>query len=149
MVKVSDFVSEYKTVADPSKREKAQNWDIAIGLQRVDGLRPSKYLYQVARENIDGKLSHDKVYETLHKYYQTDAGRADGEGTKEADLVSNRIAELLGNPSFTFAPGYGWGGFARQCAPNNELLPLDWAPDSGSNWGMAYHLICRIHVRLV
>lgn len=104
MVKVSDFVSEYKTVADPSKREKARNWDIAIGLQRVDGLRPSKYLYQVARENIDGKLSHDKVYETLHKYYQTDAGRADGEGTKEADLVSNRIAELLGNPSFTFAP---------------------------------------------
>lgn len=104
MVKVSDFVSEYKTVRDPSKREKARNWDIAIGLQMVDGLRPSKYLYQVARDNIDGKLTHDKVYETLHKYYETDAGRKQGDDTKEADLVSNRIAELLGNPSFTFAP---------------------------------------------
>lgn len=104
MVKVSDFVSEYKTVRDPSKKEKARNWDIAIGLQKVDGLQPSKYLYQVARDNIDGKLSHAKVYEILHKYYQTDAGHAQGENTKEADLVSNRIAELLGNSSFTFAP---------------------------------------------
>ncbi|MBP9999460.1 MAG: Fic family protein [Proteobacteria bacterium] len=104
MVKVSDFVSEYKTVRDPSKKEKARNWDIAIGLQKVDGLQPSKYLYQVARDNIDGKLSHAKVYESLHKYYQTDAGHAQGENTKEADLVSNRIAELLGNSSFTFAP---------------------------------------------
>lgn len=104
MVKVSDFISEYKTVRDPSKREKARNWDIAIGLQMVDGLRPSKYLYQVARDNIDGKLTHEKVYETLHKYYETDAGRKQGDDTKEADLVSNRIAELLGNPSFTFAP---------------------------------------------
>lgn len=70
----------------------------------MDGLHPSKYLYQVARDNIDGKISHDKVYETLHKYYQTDVGGIQGEDTKEADLVSNRIAELLGNPSFTFAP---------------------------------------------
>lgn len=104
MVKVSDFVSEYQTVRDPSKKERARNWDIAIGLQMVDGLRPSQYLYQVARDNIDGKLTHAKVYETLHKYYQTDAGHAQGEDTKEADLVSNRIAELLGNSSFSFAP---------------------------------------------
>ncbi len=34
MVKATDFVSEYKTVGDPGKQEKARNWDIAIGLQR-------------------------------------------------------------------------------------------------------------------
>ncbi len=104
MVKATDFVSEYKTVGDPGKREKARNWDIAIGLQRVDGLAPSRYLYQVARDNIDGKITHADVAKSLHKYYQTDAGRAEAPDTMEADQVSNRIAELLGNPSFTFAP---------------------------------------------
>ena len=104
MVKATDFVSEYKTVGDPGKQEKARNWDIAIGLQRVDGLTPSRYLYQVARDNIDGKITHADVAKSLHKYYQTDDGRAQAPDTMEADQVSNRIAELLGNPSFTFAP---------------------------------------------
>lgn len=76
MVKATDFVSEYKTVGDPGKQEKARNWDIAIGLQRVDGLTPSRYLYQVARDNIDGKITHADVAKSLHKYYQTDDGRA-------------------------------------------------------------------------
>ncbi len=104
MVKATDFVSEYKTVGDPGKQEKARNWDIAIGLQRVDGLTPSRYLYQVARDNIEGKITHADVAKSLHKYYQTDDGRAEAPDTMEADQVSNRIAELLGNPSFTFAP---------------------------------------------
>ncbi|MDR2770181.1 MAG: antitoxin VbhA family protein [Rickettsiales bacterium] len=55
---------EYKKVGEPSVREKAQNWGIAIGLQQVDGLTPSKYLYQVARENIEGKISMGEVYNT-------------------------------------------------------------------------------------
>lgn len=104
MVKATDFVSEYKTVGDPGKQEKARNWDIAIGLQRVDGLTPSRYLYQVARDNIEGKITHADVAKSLHKYYQTDGGRAEKPDTMEADQVSNRIAELLGNPSFTLAP---------------------------------------------
>lgn len=104
MVKATDFVSEYKTVGDPGKQEKARNWDIAIGLQRVDGLTPSRYLYQVARDNIEGKITHADVAKSLHKYYQTDDGRTEAPDTMEADQVSNRIAELLGNPSFTFAP---------------------------------------------
>ena len=33
MAATNDFVSEYKTVGDPGKQEKARNWDIAIGLQ--------------------------------------------------------------------------------------------------------------------
>ncbi|MCM1294040.1 MAG: Fic family protein [Muribaculaceae bacterium] len=103
MVKATDFASEYKTVQDPSKQEKARNWDIAIGLQRVDGLTPSRYLYQVARDNIEGKITHADVAQSLYKYYQTDDGRAQAPDTMEADHVSNRIAELLGNPSFTFS----------------------------------------------
>lgn len=104
MAETNDFVSEYKTVGDPGKQEKARNWDVAIGLQQVDGLQPSRYLYRVARDNIEGRLTHADVAESLHKYYQTDNGRAEAPDTMEADQVSNRIAELLGNPSFTFAP---------------------------------------------
>ena len=104
MAKFSDFISEYKTAQEPSKKEKARNWDIAIGLQQVDGLTPSRYLYQVARDNIEGKLSHDEVHQSLRQYYRTPEGDELGIEYWEADTVSNRIAELLSNSSFTFAP---------------------------------------------
>ena len=104
MAKFSDFISEYKTAQEPSKQEKARNWDIAIGLQQVDGLTPSRYLYQVARDNIEGKLSHDEVHQSLRQYYRTPEGDELGIEYWEADTVSNRIAELLSNSSFTFAP---------------------------------------------
>lgn len=99
------FVAEYQAVPDPTKQEKAKNWDVAIGLQMVDGLKPSKYLYKVARDNIEGKIDHDTVHDTLRRYYQTVDGQKEKLGTEEADLVSNRIAELLGHQqSFVFSP---------------------------------------------
>jgi fido (protein-threonine AMPylation protein) len=118
-----NFVSEYKTIADPSTQEKARNWDIAIGLQQVDGLTPSEYLIETAKENIDGKISHAEVRERLHKYYQTEDGIKQGEDVKEADLVSERISDLLGNPSFTFSPItlLGIHEYLFQ-----ETLPPDW-----------------------
>ena len=41
---------EYKRQSEPSKKQKAENWAIAIGLQMVDNLTPSKYLYHIAKE---------------------------------------------------------------------------------------------------
>ena len=38
-------------------RERAENWAVAIGLQRVDGLRPSKYLIEIAKKHIEGEIS--------------------------------------------------------------------------------------------
>ena len=35
---------EYKKQVEPEKYKKAENWGVAIGLQQVDGLTPSKYL---------------------------------------------------------------------------------------------------------
>ena len=35
---------EYKNHPDPFIRERATNWAIAIGLQRVDGLNVSEFL---------------------------------------------------------------------------------------------------------
>ncbi len=36
------------------KTEKAKAWKTAIGLQKVDGLKPSDYLIATAKQNIEG-----------------------------------------------------------------------------------------------
>ena len=48
---------EYKNHQDPIVRERANNWTIAIGLQRVDSLNVSDFLIQVARQEIEGKIT--------------------------------------------------------------------------------------------
>jgi hypothetical protein len=39
---MSNF-DEYIRLGEPQKKEKAENWKTAIGLQQVDGLTPSAY----------------------------------------------------------------------------------------------------------
>ena len=48
---------EYKNHPDKFVRERANKWAIAIGLQRVDGLNVSDFLIQVARQEIEGKIT--------------------------------------------------------------------------------------------
>ena len=61
---------EYKKQTEPEKYKKAENWGIAIGLQQVDGLTPSKYLIEVAKDNIEGKISIDEANEQITRYYK-------------------------------------------------------------------------------
>lgn len=46
-----DF-DEYIVASEPHKRERAEAWKVAIGLQAVDGLKVSDYLKETARRNI-------------------------------------------------------------------------------------------------
>lgn len=46
-----DF-EQYVRNAEPAKKEKSYAWSTAIGLQQVDGLTPSKYLFDTARREI-------------------------------------------------------------------------------------------------
>ncbi len=39
---------EYIRQGEPGKKEKSIIWQTAIGLQQVDGLKPSEYLIQTA-----------------------------------------------------------------------------------------------------
>ena len=55
-----DF-EEYIRQVEPAKREKSYAWSTAIGLQQVDGLTPSEYLFEVAKKNIEGKISLNKA----------------------------------------------------------------------------------------
>ena len=48
-----DF-DEYIRQSEPEKQQKGYIWQTAIGLQDVDGLKPSEYLIETAKKNIDG-----------------------------------------------------------------------------------------------
>ena len=99
-----DFDSYIREV-EPSKQEKGRNWATAIGLQKVDGLTPSKYLYETAKRNIEGEISIEEAKEIIDSYYQSKEIRSsDDEDSEEADKVSIRIAEILSEKSFSFTP---------------------------------------------
>ena len=60
---------EYKNHPDPFVRERATNWTIAIGLQRVNGLNVSDFLIQVACQEIEGKITMNEAKTLIDKHY--------------------------------------------------------------------------------
>ena len=97
---------EYIRQSEPSKKEKGKAWATAIGLQQVDGLEPSAYLYETARRNIEGEISIDEANRLVNNYYETRSDFNGEERTEEADKVSARIARILSEKSFRFSPSY-------------------------------------------
>ena len=53
---MSDF-DKYIRQGEPLQAEKARIWATAIGLQDVDGLKPSGYLKETAQRHIEGDIS--------------------------------------------------------------------------------------------
>lgn len=99
-------LSEYIKEGEPDKVEKTKTWETAIGLQDVDGLKPSKYLIDTAKEHIEGKINIDEVEKRIDKYYKVLDNRKkdETENSEEADKVAVRIAEILSDNSFNFNP---------------------------------------------
>ena len=85
----------------PEKYKKVYAWETAIGLQKVDDLTPSEYLYEIAERNINDELSFEEAQNFLNSYYLEKP--KDYERTEEADKVSIRIAELISSNSFVFS----------------------------------------------
>ena len=61
--------NEYKNHPDKAVRERANNWGAAIGLQNVDGLNVSEFLIQLARQQIEGKITMAEVTQRLNEHY--------------------------------------------------------------------------------
>ncbi|MBE7058949.1 MAG: winged helix-turn-helix transcriptional regulator [Ruminococcaceae bacterium] len=98
-------LEEYIRQGEPGKVEKSEAWQTAIGLQAVDGLKTSEYLLDTAKEHIEGNITIDEAQKRIQSYYEQREVRAEMEdNTKEADIVSARIAKLLGEKSFQFSP---------------------------------------------
>lgn len=84
-----------------------EEWDMAIGLQEVDNLKPSKYLEKLLQENIIGNKTIYEVEEELREYYEEqDKSDKTIQDEYECDLVSTRIVELLQEDNFELSIDY-------------------------------------------
>lgn len=94
----------YIQQGEPSQREKAEAWAVAIGLQDVDGLKPSNYLIDTARKHIEGDVSYEEAKHLVDSYYESLPASQQNADEEEADKVSLHITQLLAENTFTFSP---------------------------------------------
>lgn len=94
---------EYIRQGEPAKRERAEAWRVAIGLQAVDGLKTSAYLQETARRNIEGDITIDEAKALVNQYYIKKTAHDDDANEEEADKVSTNISKLLQTESFTYS----------------------------------------------
>lgn len=95
---------EYIRQGEPQKKERAEAWRVAIGLQAVDGLKTSEYLQDTARRNIEGEITIDEARELVKEYYIKKTTHDDDDADKEeADRVSSNISKLLQTDAFTYS----------------------------------------------
>ena len=100
-------INEYEEEYKPSNYAKQLQWDMAIGLQKVDNLKPSKYLEKLLDKNIEGNLTIYEVEKELKKYYtQKEGNNKINHDELECDFVSTRIVELLNEDKFELSVEY-------------------------------------------
>lgn len=98
---------EYTEETKPKGYVKQLEWDMAIGLQEVDNLKPSKYLEKLLEENVSGNLTIKQVEEELREYYiEKDKKQELNHNELECDFVSTRIVELLQIDNFELSVDY-------------------------------------------
>ncbi|KFI90854.1 cell filamentation protein Fic-related protein [Bifidobacterium saguini DSM 23967] len=91
-------------VPDPNgtRRSREYGWSVGFGLQRADGLTPSEYAYDVARRQVNGDISYNQAALEIAGYHIDHPEQAEH---FEADIVSQRISELLQTTAFAFSSG--------------------------------------------
>ena len=104
---LKDVFVEYIEEAKSKDYVKQLEWDMAIGLQEVDNLKPSKYLEKLLGENVSGNLTIKQVEEELREYYiEKDKKQELNHNELECDFVSTRIVELLQIDNFELSVDY-------------------------------------------
>lgn len=98
-----DF-DEYIRQGEPGKKERAQIWRTAIGLQQVDGLETSEYLKETVKRNIEGEITIDEVQRLVKEYYVNKANRTpNDEDLAEADQVTSNMGKILASNTLDFS----------------------------------------------
>lgn len=99
---MQDF-EEYIRQGEPAQREKASTWQTAIGLQDVDGLKPSAYLLDTARRHVEGDITIDEVQQLIKTYYQSKTNHTgDEDDQEEADRAAANITRILSRHTLAF-----------------------------------------------
>ena len=100
-------INDYIETETPKNYVKQLQWDMAIGLQEVDNLKPSKYLEKLLQENVTGEKTIYEVEHELKQYYAEKERINDvNHDELECDLVSTRIVELLQEDNFELSIDY-------------------------------------------
>ena len=60
---------EYIKDGTPEQKERAENWQISIGLQDVDNLKVSPVLLELARKHIEGEITIEEVEQQIWEYH--------------------------------------------------------------------------------
>jgi fido (protein-threonine AMPylation protein) len=80
---------------DASYEYQESLWKISFGLQKIDGLKPSNYLIELSKEEIEGNKTYSEIRASLDKHYSSERSNIENE---EVDKVSVSIAEWLSQP---------------------------------------------------
>lgn len=100
-------VNEYEEQYKSTNYIKQLQWDMAIGLQEVDNLKPSQQLVKLLEENVVGKMTLDEVKQELKTYYvEKEKKNEVNHNEMECDFVSTRIVELLQEDNFELSLDY-------------------------------------------
>lgn len=91
----------YDPVLDNERpEEKTKYWEVAFGLQDVDGLKPSSYVRELTNEHIKGEKTYAEVTALTAKHYENQV--TDSRGEREADEVAEAIYGILHDKAFRF-----------------------------------------------
>ena len=100
-------MNPYQEQQKPKGYIKQLQWDMAIGLQEVDNLKPSKYLEEIKEKNVLGELTIEEVEKSLKEYYvEKEKQNNINHNELECDFVSMRIVELLEKDNFELSVDY-------------------------------------------
>ena len=106
-IELDSSINDYIEAEPPKNYVKQSQWDMAIGLQEVDRLKPSKYLEKLLQENVTGEKTIYEVEKELKEYYTEKEKNNDiNHNELECDLVSTRIGELLQENNFELSIDY-------------------------------------------
>lgn len=96
-----DEITYDKVLDNANSKVKQLYWDIAFGLQDVDGLKPSKYMVQLSEDHVKGKKTYKQVQSAITTYYAKNTNKYDDD-EEEADEVATAVYEILSDGAFRF-----------------------------------------------
>ena len=106
---MKDEFDKYYEATEPGYRERAIGWATAIGLQDVDGLKPSAYLIKTSKRNIEGEITAAEARKLVDAYYEVKDDHDIPVDAEEADKVAARINQIIHTPAFRLSPEFYLG----------------------------------------
>jgi fido (protein-threonine AMPylation protein) len=85
-----------------TNEQRRQAWEVGLGLQAVDALPLSSRIYELAEEQIAGRIGYAEAEQELLRYYS--AHPETSVHTQEGDQAALRISAICLEPGFTMSP---------------------------------------------